>query len=126
MASTLSAEDLLHSATQGFDHLFANDIDAAKKAFESEDAPFHLLGLGVVAFLQAALGMEMGLMEEATRCLTASEAGAKKQARAAKSLPSIHRFDAGIEWEVMHADAVVLLGLTHALSESYRGYLQCV
>jgi len=61
MASTLSAEDLLHSATQGFDHLFANDIDAAKKAFESEDAPFHLLGLGVVAFLQAALGMEVGL-----------------------------------------------------------------
>ncbi|KAG1905718.1 outer membrane protein Iml2/Tetratricopeptide repeat protein 39 [Suillus fuscotomentosus] len=126
MASTLSAEDLLRSATQGFDHLFANDIDAAQKVFESEEAPFHLLGLGVVAFLQAALGMETGLMDEATRCLTASEAGAKKQARAAKSLPSIHRFDAGMEWEVMHADAVVLLGLTHALSESYRGYLQCV
>ncbi|KAG1865241.1 outer membrane protein Iml2/Tetratricopeptide repeat protein 39 [Suillus tomentosus] len=126
MASTLSAEDLLRSATQGFDHLFANDIDAAQKVFESEDAPFHLLGLGVVAFLQAALGMETGLMDEATRCLTASEAGAKKQARAAKSLPSVHRFDAGMEWEVMHADAVVLLGLTHALSESYRGYLQCV
>ncbi|KAG2157029.1 outer membrane protein Iml2/Tetratricopeptide repeat protein 39 [Suillus clintonianus] len=124
--STLSAEDLLRSATQGFDHLFANDIDAAQKVFESEDAPFHLLGLGVVAFLQAALGMETGLMDEATRCLTASEAGAKKQARAAKSLPSNHRFDAGMEWEVMHADAVVLLGLTHALSESYRGYLQCL
>lgn len=116
----------MRSATQGFDHLFANDIDAAQKVFESEEAPFHLLGLGVVAFLQAALGMETGLMDEATRCLTASEAGAKKQARAAKSLPSIHRFDAGMEWEVMHADAVVLLGLTHALSESYRGYLQCV
>jgi hypothetical protein len=54
-------------------------------------------------------------MDEATRCLTASEAGAKKQARAAKSLPSVHRFDAGMEWEIMHADAVVLLGLTHAL-----------
>ncbi|KAG1731945.1 outer membrane protein Iml2/Tetratricopeptide repeat protein 39 [Suillus lakei] len=125
MASNLSAEDLLRSATQGFDHLFANDIDAAQKAFQSEDTPFHLLGLGVVAFLQAALGMEMGLMDEATRCLAASEAGAKKQARAAKSLPSNHRFEAGMEWEVMHADAVVLLGLTHALGESYRGYLQC-
>ncbi|KAG1756842.1 outer membrane protein Iml2/Tetratricopeptide repeat protein 39 [Suillus paluster] len=124
--STPSAEYLLRSATQGFDHLFANDIDAAQKAFESEDTPFHLLGLGVVAFMQAALGMETGLMDEATRCLTASEAGAKKQARAAKSLPSNHRFDAGMEWEVMHADAVVLLGLTHALSESYRGYLQCL
>ncbi|KAG2150637.1 outer membrane protein Iml2/Tetratricopeptide repeat protein 39 [Suillus bovinus] len=125
MTSTPSAEDLLRAASQGFDHLFANDIDAAQKVFEHEDSPFHLLGLGVVAFLQAALGMETGLMDEATRCLTASEAGAKKQARAAKSLPSIHRFDAGMEWEVMHADAVVLLGLTHALGESYRGYLQC-
>jgi hypothetical protein len=61
-------------------------------------------------------------MEEATRCLAASEANAKKHARAAKSLPSNHRFDAGMEWEVMHADAVVLLGLTHALRYvcSYR------
>jgi len=58
-------------------------------------------------------------MEEATRCLAESEAGAKKQARAAKSLPSTHRFDAGMEWEVMHADAVVLLGLTHALGYVY-------
>ncbi|KAG2063541.1 hypothetical protein BDR04DRAFT_1146273 [Suillus decipiens] len=127
MASTPSAEDLLRSAAQGFDHLFANDIDAAQKAFKSaKDAPFHALGLGVVAFLQAALGMETGLMEEATRCLTVSEVGARKQARAAKSSPSTHRFDAGLEWEVVHADAVVLLGLTHALSESYRGYLQCL
>jgi hypothetical protein len=58
-------------------------------------------------------------MEEASRCLAASEAGAKKQARAAKSLPSKHRFDAGMEWEIMHADAVVLLGLTHVLRYAY-------
>lgn len=58
---TPSPEFLLRSATQGFDHLFANDINAAKNAFESaDDSPFHLLGLGVVAFLQAALGMEVG------------------------------------------------------------------
>ncbi|OAX38012.1 hypothetical protein K503DRAFT_866467 [Rhizopogon vinicolor AM-OR11-026] len=126
-SATPSPEFLLRSATEGFDCLFSNDIDAAQKAFESEDdSPFHLLGLGVIAFLQAALGMETGLMEEASRCLAASEAGAKKQARAAKSLPSNHRFDAGMEWEIMHADAVVLLGLTHVLSESYRGYLQCL
>lgn len=56
-----SAESLLRSATEGFDLLFANDIDEARKAFASEeDSPFHLIGLGVVAFLQAALGMEVG------------------------------------------------------------------
>jgi len=60
--SSQSAEFLLRSATVGFDHLFANDIDEAKKAFASEEgSPFHLLGLGVIAFLQAALGMEVGL-----------------------------------------------------------------
>ena len=58
--STSSAEFLLRSTTDGFDHLFANDIDAAQSAFKSEDTPFHLLGLGIVAFLQAALGMEVG------------------------------------------------------------------
>jgi hypothetical protein len=59
--SVPSAEYLLRSATEGFDCLFANDIDEAQKAFASEEgSPFHLLGLGVIAFLQAALGMEVG------------------------------------------------------------------
>jgi hypothetical protein len=49
----------LQSAKLGFDHLFSNDIDAAKKTFQSTDDPFHLFGLGVCAFLEAALGMEV-------------------------------------------------------------------
>ncbi|KAF7358792.1 Mitochondrial outer membrane protein IML2 [Mycena sanguinolenta] len=36
------------------------------------------------------------------------------------------RFAAGLEYEILQADAVVLLGLTHALSESYMGYFQCM
>jgi hypothetical protein len=87
----------------------------------------------------------MGLMSEATRCLSLAEAGAKKQMKIAKSAKQAHRFPAGIEWEIVHADAVVLLGLTNALryvvrgkrlggvlivccrdSESYMGYLQCM
>ncbi|TFK33083.1 outer membrane protein Iml2/Tetratricopeptide repeat protein 39 [Crucibulum laeve] len=113
---------LLESTTKGFDALFSNDIVAARKHFSGKDDPFHVLGLGVCAFLEAALGMEAGLMEEATRCLTAAELGSRKMAKAPKG----RRRHEGLEWEIMNADAVVLLGLTQALSESYMGYLQCM
>lgn len=52
-------------------------------------------------------------MEDAAQCLEASQAGSKKYMKLAKS-PS-HRFSPGIEWEILHTDAVLLLGLTHAL-----------
>lgn len=64
-------------------------------------------------------------MAEATRCLTLSEAGARSQQKAPKSRAN-QRFPPGLEWEILNADAVVLLGLTHALSESYMGYFQCM
>ncbi|KAF7313045.1 hypothetical protein MKEN_00989500 [Mycena kentingensis (nom. inval.)] len=131
----------LASANVGFDHLFANDISGAREALSKSDSPFHLLGLGVSAFLEAALGMETGLMAEAARLLAASEAGARKArdaeakrvkdaARTAKPGTIIRdgagRFAAGLEYEILSADAVVMLGLTHALSESYMGYLLCM
>ncbi|KAJ7473170.1 mitochondrial outer membrane protein IML2 [Mycena galericulata] len=99
----------LASANAGFAFLFANQIADARAAFDAKpQTPFHLLGLGVCAFLEAALGMESGLMGEAGR----GDGGG--------------RFAAGLEWEILNADAVVLLGLTHALSESYMGYFQCM
>jgi hypothetical protein len=64
MATTSNFENsnttaLLQSAKLGFDHLFSNDIVEAKKKFDGSDDPFHLLGLGVCSFLEAALGMEV-------------------------------------------------------------------
>lgn len=46
-------------------------------------------------------------MSEASRCLALSEAGAKKKLKTRKG--------SGLEWEILQADAVVLLGLTNAL-----------
>ncbi|KAF8229976.1 hypothetical protein L208DRAFT_1284137 [Tricholoma matsutake] len=134
MGTTNSYQDnnaLLQSAKLGFDHLFSNDIVEAKKNFERSDDPFHLLGLGVCSFLEAALGMETGLLAEAARCLTLSEAGARKkhksdQGSTSRAGSGSSRFPPGLEWEILVADAVVMLGLTHALSESYMGYLQCI
>ncbi|KAI5986667.1 outer membrane protein Iml2/Tetratricopeptide repeat protein 39 [Pisolithus albus] len=129
MTSALDTEEMLRLATQGFDLLFANDLEAAVEVFGTEgqdNSPFHLMGLGICAFLKAALGMEPELMEDAVKCLTLAEQGARKHMKLAKSSTPCHRFRSGIEWEVLHTDTVVLLGLTHALSESYKGYLQCL
>ncbi|KLO11975.1 hypothetical protein SCHPADRAFT_876147 [Schizopora paradoxa] len=137
----------LRSATTGFDHLFANRMEDAKVAFqdkEHSESPFHLMGLGVCSFLEAALGMESEQMTEAARCLTLCESSAKKHSKAAKDAESSSsswlstrktpaaatgtksRLPSGIEWEILQADAVVCQGLTHAMSESYMGYLQCL
>ena len=51
----------LRAATGGFDALFANDLDGARAIFADPTSPFHSLGAGVCAFLEAALGMEVRL-----------------------------------------------------------------
>lgn len=105
-----------------------DDVGSAKKLFGEGDTPFHLLGTGVVSFLQAALGMEEGLMPDAAAALTAAEAGAKAAAKATRTAKSgvTSKYPIGMEHEICQADAIVLLGLTQALSESYMGYLQCM
>lgn len=128
MASQEATIKDLRDASDGFRAMLNDDVDGAKKALSEGNSPFHLLGLGVVNFLQAALGMEEGLMPEAVATLTAAEAGAKTAAKATRSakgnVPS--RYPIGMEHEICQADAIVLLGLTQALSESYMGYLQCM
>ncbi|KAG6897584.1 hypothetical protein C0993_007415 [Termitomyces sp. T159_Od127] len=124
--SEASSAELLASATQGFDYLFCNDLSRAQQHFAGKDDPYHLLGQGVCAFMEAALGMETGLLAEASRCLSLSEAESKRQLKNAIKSTTRQRFAPGLEFEILNADAVVLLGLTSALSESYMGYLQCM
>lgn len=64
MANTQSNSqvDALVSATKGFDFLFSNQIEEARSQLSSDDSPFHLFGLGVCAFLEAALGMEVNFL----------------------------------------------------------------
>ncbi|KAK7693929.1 hypothetical protein QCA50_003503 [Cerrena zonata] len=119
------ANDLL-SATKAFDLLFSNDLDEATKLFSAESSPFHQMGAGVCAFLEAALGMEATAVASAAETLALSEAGAKKQLKIAKASTSTTRFPPGTEWELIHSDAAILNGITNALSESYMGYLQCL
>lgn len=119
----------LTDATRGFDQLFQNELADARKIFATSDGPFHQLGLGACAFLEAALGMEVcrisqphlaqklsfpqtALVTEAQRCLSLSEAGSRKQLKASKNPTT--KFPPGTEWELLNSDAVILLGLNHA------------
>ena len=54
-------------------------------------------------------------MADAIKLLADAEAAARKQAKATKGSTSTGRFPGGTEWELLHADATILLGLTHAL-----------
>lgn len=49
----------LRAATVGFNYLFANELHKARDTFAAGDSPFHALGYGACAFLEAALGMEV-------------------------------------------------------------------
>ncbi|KAK0211394.1 outer membrane protein Iml2/Tetratricopeptide repeat protein 39 [Desarmillaria ectypa] len=125
MTSPDKTTEQLRSASKGFDFLFSNATADAQMEFATDDSPFHSLGAGVCVFLEAAMGMESAKMEEAAKSLAQSEAGSRKQIKAAKSKTN-SRLPPGIEWEIVNADSVVLLGITHALGESYMGYLQCI
>lgn len=65
-------------------------------------------------------------MQQAIAALAEAESTARAQIKTAKSAKSESRFPAGTEWEVVQADALLLQGLTQALSESYMGYLSCL
>ncbi|KAF8329754.1 outer membrane protein Iml2/Tetratricopeptide repeat protein 39 [Cantharellus anzutake] len=119
----------LESATKAFDTILNDDLHGALTQFDSSSSPFHLMGKGVTIFLQAALGLETNLMSAASESLEAAEACARQQgkiAKASRAGPTGTRYAAGLEWDVVAADATLLLGLTNALSESYIGYAKCL
>jgi hypothetical protein len=47
------------SASVGFDLLFSDKMLQARERFLADDSPFHLAGMGICTFLEAALGMEV-------------------------------------------------------------------
>ncbi|KAI0034535.1 outer membrane protein Iml2/Tetratricopeptide repeat protein 39 [Vararia minispora EC-137] len=117
----------LQDAQRGFDRVFDDGADIARDVFKAHpESPFHMLGLAALSFLEAALSFETSRMAEATSMLQAADAAARKQLKAAKSLPQHGRFSASAEWDLLVADCTILIGMTHALSESYVGYLQCL
>jgi hypothetical protein len=55
------------------------------------------------------------LIAEALKSLSHAEAEAKKRAKSEKKKAAAHRFPTAIEWELLHADAIIILGLIDAM-----------
>lgn len=70
--SQLDTQQQLRAATVGFDYLFANDLTKARETFAGGDSPFHSMGHGVCAFLEAALGMEVRTQAVFDLCISSS------------------------------------------------------
>ncbi|KAK4702900.1 hypothetical protein P7C70_g3325, partial [Phenoliferia sp. Uapishka_3] len=91
MPDTLKSQaDLIKHATLGFDLLLNNHLPSSRELFASEpNSPFHLVGIGISGFLQAALGQEDGALLASLDALmkaevVANEAAAKKRPKMRK------------------------------------------
>ena len=55
--------------------------------------------------------------------LALAEAGAKAELKKAQYAAQATQFPPGTEWELLHSDTVILLGMTHALKWVHMGCL---
>lgn len=109
---------LIVDATRGFDALLNNDLHAAHAILTATDSAFHALGLGLVKFLEAALGQEDNDLVGALQALLKAETAATAQLVPRASDPPTP-FEPGTEFKLLVALAVMLQALVHILSESY-------
>ena len=94
MTTGMDPAESLRVASEGFDLLFANDLTGAVYLFGDDqygDSPFHLMGLGVCAFLKAALGMEVRIVLQSWSQLFQLSAASPSSWRTLHSVLSHHR-----------------------------------
>jgi hypothetical protein len=73
--TSLTPIELIVDATRGFELLLGDDFEGGKAVFLSKpDSPAHGAGVGISAFLQAALGREDAELHGALVALVQSEA----------------------------------------------------
>lgn len=66
-------------------------------------------------------------MAKAADRLAEAEVSAVADSKSGKSnIEGTLHLPPGLEYEILQADATILLGLTQGLSESYLGYLNCM
>ncbi|BGP16385.1 hypothetical protein JCM10213_004928 [Rhodosporidiobolus nylandii] len=119
MAARETVLKQIEDASKGFEALLNNDLDTAKSILSADkDSAFHLVGLGIAAFLSAVLSREDEEMKRATDTLVAAEqlANAEASARRPKGETA---YPAGTEFKLLTGDASIGQALVAIMSESY-------
>ncbi|GAB1739385.1 hypothetical protein NU219Hw_g4346t1 [Hortaea werneckii] len=119
-------EDALASAAL----ILNDDVEKAEAELAKGTSPFHKLGRATALFLQAALGFEKTIMEQAaTRIAEAEEAASEHQRRAIRDPASAHQstiYPPGSEYALCHAEtqlmSAVVAVLNESLTESLKGF----
>lgn len=123
MSPITSTEDEIADATLGFNALFNNDLITANQILSNHISPFHQVGLGLTAFLQAALGLEDQDLYAALTVLVKAETAALAS-KASSSSDQV--FGDGLQYKLLVGDAVLCQALIHVLTESYLEFLKAI
>ncbi|GAA5895996.1 hypothetical protein JCM8208_007500 [Rhodotorula glutinis] len=118
----------IEDATQGFDALLDNRLlDSFGILRGQPESPFHLVGLGIAAFLKAILSREDAELREATETLVKAEAVATAEVKAKRPKGDMTgAYPAGIEYKLLQADAVLGQALVAVMSESYVEFAKAI
>ncbi|GAA6001330.1 hypothetical protein JCM10207_006611 [Rhodosporidiobolus poonsookiae] len=117
----------IDDATVGFEALLDSDLDKAKAILVADErSSFHLVGLGIAAFLAATLSREDTELKQATEILGRAEGLAKTEAGAKRSREAPQVYPPGTEFKLLHGDAVIGQALVAILSESYMEFVKAI
>lgn len=109
-ASASTSTQALLDAERGLNLLLNDDLNGARSTLESQkESPYALAGLGIVAFLTAAIGLEEDRLQSSSNTLALAENAAKKRKTSSStgiSDPGQWWTQSGTEYDVLLADVV--------------------
>ncbi|KAJ8294195.1 Inclusion body clearance protein IML2 [Rhodotorula toruloides] len=118
----------IEGASRGFEALLDNDLVQAKQILSSDpDSAFHLVGLGLSAFLAAILSREDDELRNAQETLIRAETMANNEANAKRAKgETAGIFPGGTEYKLLTGDATIGQALIAIMSESYVEFVKAI
>ncbi|GAA5984842.1 hypothetical protein JCM11641_005434 [Rhodosporidiobolus odoratus] len=127
MANKAILVEQLQDASRGFEALLDNRLQEARTILSArDDSAFHLVGLGISAFLAAILSREDGELKNATEVLIKAEALANSQINSRRTKEKDEVYPPGTEMKLLTGDATIGQALVAILSESYVEFVKAV
>mgnify|MGYP001590630259 CR=1 FL=1 len=72
----METSQLIASISLAYQHLFGDDVVAARDVARSASSPYHDVALGLISFLEGAVGLEHAALYESLQLLSQGEATA--------------------------------------------------